>query len=601
MSPKKRPKNRAPNRTSTRRPPATPPRAAQDPGSDELPLPGIFLEIDKALSAPHPLSLLSQASSFMATLDPRENGHPAFSAAPDEDEEAPISLTGLCESFMHVGLRQTDAVLKVIAEMTSDELLAERIRRSVASRRHAIPGWTLRLDQVQPYRVVEMLHVLRDGDNIAIGVQLPGKRELSILVYIDHNLGTVVKDAFVLDLPIDQVIDRWAEIDDSDDTEIRDLPFDDARARITKAIDKSAITFPPFETDTWPSCRPLVEWIVAMLPEGGNDYARPEWSDDRLAELTNSFFASTFGRDLDDDDHRSLLGSILWFGTDYGPGDPLRWSPVSAEILLDDWIPRKIVAPADFLAKAPDLLREFVRYSHAERGIQPNLTSDTLLAIDECEAEFQEAIRTPRHQGAMAMLERMGALDGVEPDWDDGLITEEDMLDMLARSVGGRDELDLLDTKPLPDEPFDWSGIADDIHDRVAEVCELVDGCSDALFDEEFRTASRRFLARVAAADPDIFRRKSAAPTAAAAVCWVIGRANGSFEPSSGTGVMVKDVMAHFGVGAGTTKRADPMLRAIGADSSYGGIDLGDAEMLVSAMRVELIDMRDLYGDALDD
>ena len=81
----------------------------------------------------------------------------------------------------------------------------------------------------------------------------------------------------------------------------------------------------------------------------------------------------------------------------------------------------------------------------------------------------------------------------------------------------------------------------------------------------------------------------------------MIGRTNDSFDPVSGTGVMVKDVMAHFGVGGSTTKRAEPMLRAIGAESRYGGIELGDAEMLVSAMRVELIDMRDLYGDALDD
>ena len=62
-----------------------------------MPLPGIVLEIDEALSASHPLPLLSQASSFMATLDPRENGHPIFSTAPDEDEEAPITLTQLCE------------------------------------------------------------------------------------------------------------------------------------------------------------------------------------------------------------------------------------------------------------------------------------------------------------------------------------------------------------------------------------------------------------------------------------------------------------------------------------------------------------------------
>ena len=39
-----------------------------------------------------------------------------------------------------------------------------------------------------------------------------------------------------------------------------------------------------------------------------------------------------------------MLSSLLWFGSGYGPGDPLRWSPTAVEILMLDWIPRKILA-----------------------------------------------------------------------------------------------------------------------------------------------------------------------------------------------------------------------------------------------------------------
>ncbi|QGK48821.1 hypothetical protein [Mycobacterium intracellulare] len=81
---------------------------------------------------------------------------------------------------------------------------------------------------------------------------------------------------------------------------------------------------------------------------------------------TDRFFTSPDGARLDDPDRRDLLESLLWYGTDYGPGDPLRWSPVRVEILLDDWIPRKIVAPVRYLAKAPELLRAFIRFAHAE-------------------------------------------------------------------------------------------------------------------------------------------------------------------------------------------------------------------------------------------
>lgn len=47
---------------------------------------------------------------------------------------------------------------------------------------------------------------------------------------------------------------------------------------------------------------------------------------------------------------------------------------MKAEILFDDWIPRKIMAPAKYLAKAPDLLRVFIRFAHAETGLWSDLT-----------------------------------------------------------------------------------------------------------------------------------------------------------------------------------------------------------------------------------
>ena len=74
-----------------------------------------------------------------------------------------------------------------------------------------------------------------------------------------------------------------------------------------------------------------------------------------------------YGRSLDRDDERAA-GSIVWFGTGWGPGDPYRWSPVNVELLLADWIPRKIVAEPSFLAKAPNLLRAFIRYCHDRRA-----------------------------------------------------------------------------------------------------------------------------------------------------------------------------------------------------------------------------------------
>jgi Domain of unknown function (DUF6398) len=288
---------------------------------------------------------------------------------------------------------------------------------------------------------------------------------------------------------------------------------------------------------------------------------------------------------------------VLWFGTDYGPGDPLRWSPVAVEILLVDWIPRKIVAGVAYLAKAPELLRAFIRFCHGERKIRPGLTEETLAAVDEYEPEYQQIIAAPRPQGPAALLAAMGALhpDGPWPQLDGELPNiGEVMLDSLRRAVGGEEALNALDNTPLPDEPFNWQPLPADVHQRVTEVLGLLDRCCDERLDVEYRTACRRVLGRAAANDPEIFRRRGRAETAAGAICWIVGKANDLFNPTT----PVKDLMQFFGISQGSvSQRSEVFLRAIGVDPAdrYGSMDLGSPDYLTAARRAEIITLRDHY------
>ncbi len=389
-------------RKDRRQPPRT---VAQRPGRcDE---PDLVRAVAAALDDGEPLTLLGLVSSLLAALDPRRRS--PFERAPDPELPSRDELVG---TFLDVELEETSALLAVIPGLSGDEMLRQRVQREITARAHALPAWLAELHQARPVdRAVEVVHVLGDGDNLIVGARLPGGNELTAVVYIDHNMGTLVKDAFVVGEPLPELVEQMMSVGADPDTVARDLGPADARVRITEAIERGAITFPPCETDTWPACRPLVEWIIGMLPAAGTGYQRPEWDDAARDDLAERFLASPFGTGFDDDDHRALLGSLLWFGIDYGPGDPLRWSPTAVEILLADWIPRKIVAPAAQLAKAPDLLRSFIRFSHHERGIRPALTDQTLAAVDEHEPDYQRVIRSPRPQGPAALLAAMGALD----------------------------------------------------------------------------------------------------------------------------------------------------------------------------------------------
>lgn len=559
-------------------------------------------DVRRALGNDHPLGLLAMAGSLLTIFDPRR--HSPFERV-HEPDRGELSADEFVRSFIEVDRVETSALLAVIAEMTSDEMLRARIRRELATRSHVLPLWLEKLAAVETYRAAEMVHVLGDGDNVMVATRLANADEFAIVVYIDHNLGTVVKDAFIVPQPLDELLEFMRAKTDDIDTAWNDIKPADARARITEAIDVGAITFPPFESDTWPACRPLVEWITRLLPDGGRGYERPEWDDAALKAIAERFFNSTFAAGLDDKDHHGLLDSLLWFGSDYGPGDPLRWSPVAVEIVLADWIPRKIVAPADYLARAPALLRALIRFCHHERGIRTALTDQTLAAVDEWEPQYQQIIRSPRPQGPAALFATMGLLDSGGP-WsmpdDEELEYPEIMLDTLRRAVGGQDALDALDDRPLSDDPFAWDEIPADIHECVGEVLALVDRCCDEILDVEYRTACRRFLARAAAGNPEVFRRRGRGDTAAAAVCWVIGKANDLFF-LWGSGMLVKDLMGHFGLQqGGVSQRATTLLKAAGFPTDhYGRMDLGSPQLLVSSRRRRILELRDHYCATSDE
>ncbi len=576
-------------------------RAARSATSGE---PALLREVRRRLASGEPLDLLAEVSGLLAVVDPRRKSPMERTLGAGRD--ATPSEAELLATLADVDVPETTAMLAVVAQIGLDEQVRARARRALSGRRHQLPQWLRELGRARAYACVVLTDELGDGEDLLVGVRLSDGQELTGLLYVDHNLSAVAKDGFVVGTPIAEMCEMVAAQSVGSAPAMSQCEIDaaDARARMEEAIEHGAIMFPPFESDTWPTARPLIEWMTRLLPEGGRGYERPEWSERAQKQLTRAFLASDHGGRFDDPDHRGLLESILWYGTDYGPGDPLHWSPVAVEILLLDWIPRKLVAPSIYLAKAPDLLRAFVRYAHAERGIRAERTEETIAAIDAHEPEYQKLIRSPRPQGPMALLAAMGAVDPDGP-WElpaqEPLAPGEYLMRSLVAEAGGEEALAALSDEPLPDERFDWSEIPDDTHERVEETLALCDRCCDELLDGEYRTACRRYLAMVARGDPEVFRRRGSAATAAAAVCWTIGSANELFDPRHG-GILVRDLLAHFGIRqGGVSQRALTLMKAAGVlDRDYYGstwdIPLGTPELLVSRRRRRMIELREQYG-----
>jgi hypothetical protein len=225
--------------------------------------------------------------------------------------------------------------------------------------------------------------------------------------------------------------------------------------------------------------------------------------------------------------------------------------------------------------------------------------------VDRYEPGYQRVIRSPRPQGPAALLSEMGLFDADElwgDDEEDEYEDEEDeydyetvMWELLEDAVGGPRNLSRLNAKPLPDEEFAWANVPLDIRERVGEVLAVCDRCCDELLDVECRTACRRLLARIATGNPDVFRRRGRSDTAAAAVCFMVGKANNLFSAQRGR-MSIKKLMGHFGLTQGSvSQRAESLLKGTGIPlrDRYDDFTLASPALLVSSRRRHILETRD--------
>ncbi len=559
------------------------PKQARHQRLEDQPL---FQDLRRALRSDTPLDLLAVVSGLVEVTDPR-------SRDPLHGEAPTVALGSLVDSLLGTPHRETTAALAALQVLAPDELLARRIDREMASRGHALPAWLSGLDRAQREPGVwQLTHVLGDGDDYLMGVILPSGQPLSALVYIDHNLGTVVKDAFVVPETLENLVIQLGNLIDGPDQSLHRADAATARAVVEKAIDDGARMYPPFVSDSWPVSRPLVEWMLRKLPAGGVAPEPKEWSEKEIGAIADDFLSSDVGAPFNSAQGQSLLDSVLWFGTQYATGDPFRWSMVTVELLLMDWFPRKVIADPVLLSELPDLLRAYIRWCHDREGISQVLTGQTLGAVDQYEPEYQRMILSGMQQGTFGSP---GMFEGFIDQGDD-LDVAVMMLERLEDTVGGRSALQDRDDAPLPDEPFAWEGVPDEIRPVVQQILDACDQCAHDLLDVEHRTAMRRFLSRAAMADPGIFRRKASPMRRAAAVAWVICRANETVGAHHGR-MAVQDLLAWFGMKGGVSQGAEPLLRANGVDprSLYGSMYLGVPDLLIGGRRAEIMRRRDYW------
>ena len=276
-----------------------------------------------------------------------------------------------------------------MATLVGDVSLRREVRRDAADRGHPLPRWLVELPRAQPVaRAVELSTVFRAVDELAVGVVVPGGHCLTAVVHVDNELGFRAVDGSVFVQPVDAVVGRVLD----PDVRARDIEPAGARARLEDALRGPDLDTLSGRATPWRQVRPLVRWLLSALPDGGNG-SRPSIRDDvDLDDVVAGFLASTWGRPWVRGGLPELVEGVLGDGLSNGLGDPLLWAPHHVGRALD---PETAAFDHDLLdtTRVPELLRDVIRYGHAERGLRPGLTDDALAAVDRHAGPYLAAVR----------------------------------------------------------------------------------------------------------------------------------------------------------------------------------------------------------------
>jgi hypothetical protein len=290
------------------------------------------------------------------------------------------------------------------ARAAADQLAASGVRE---------PRWAGGLGQARP-TAAALLHenVFDDGVSVLVEFSAPGAEPHTVGAYVDHNLGGLVKDAFLAGSlgDVRAHLDRCAPEDG--DLAFRDLDLAEARARLESALFMLDHTLGPPVDESVLSLRALIEARVRLLPAGfalADDFQEMalEQRDALLADFVGSPEGERWRGDADAEDIAYLA---IDFGADYNHGGPLRWSPVVVEIFMSSWLARKVMREPGFLSRVPDVLRDWVAYAGRRRSVPAVALREAIAAVGSYREEMLGAATDRETWGAGKTL-AMAALE----------------------------------------------------------------------------------------------------------------------------------------------------------------------------------------------
>ena len=340
---------------------------------------------------------------------------------PPGEDIAATFLPGFIAALESLGTRKALAALRALAAVTAPDYATAA--RTAADRLAAgglrEPRWAADLGGAQPTAAALMCEeAFDDGVSVMVEFTAPNVETHTIGIYIDHNMGGLVKDVFLAG-PLSEVRSQMGrKAPNQVGLAILDLDLDlaEARARAEAAFDMLDHTWdPPVNEDVRPM-RALIEARLRLLPEGfelPDEYV--EITPEERDALLEDFLSSPEGRRWrGDEDAEDVAQLAIDFGAGYNHGGPLRWSPVVVEIFMTSWLARKVTREPGYFARVPDVLRDWVKYAGRRQAVPAAPLREAVAAVKKYAEEMLDAVNDPEAWGPAKTLASAALDAGVD-------------------------------------------------------------------------------------------------------------------------------------------------------------------------------------------
>lgn len=274
------------------------------------------------------------------------------------------------------------------------------------------PAWAPLVGDVRPVEAC-LLEDVVDDDGVDVMIAFDGAAgPHTVVMYVDHNLGGIAKDAFCVDTPISEVVRVVTQHADGASQATRPITIEEAAARWRAALEATDTTIAPPVSDELRAVRALLESRLSTLPATGEVPAADNLFGPARQALLDEFMASDEAGAADDIEELAL--NVMHYALDYAGGAPLRFSPVMVEIFCCDWAPRHVVADEARVGLLPDVLRAWIRFAGRRRGIPQGAIDEAVAAVDTYRDDLLDAAADEHNWGPVKSVAMMMLEDGID-------------------------------------------------------------------------------------------------------------------------------------------------------------------------------------------